>query len=154
LSSDCRFKNSFIFKYSPRPGTTAIERFEDDVPEDVKRRRNNELLAVQQQVSAQSNRELIGMTVEVYVEGESKLVSRQASRQSYPASNVELGVNLRRQRQFTDAVPVTTQLVGRTRGDQVVCFDGHLTLKGKIVDVEIRGAQNLTLFARQIAVAV
>jgi tRNA-2-methylthio-N6-dimethylallyladenosine synthase len=35
----CRFKNSFIFKYSPRPGTVAIDRFADDVPEDVKRRR-------------------------------------------------------------------------------------------------------------------
>ena len=79
LIRDCRFKNSFIFKYSPRPGTTAIDRFEDDVPEDVKRRRNNDLLAVQQQVSVESNRELIGKTLEVYVEGESKLVSRQAA---------------------------------------------------------------------------
>ena len=39
------------FKSSPRPGTTAIDRFEDDVPEDVKRRRNNELLAVQRTVA-------------------------------------------------------------------------------------------------------
>src|SRR5438874_5408013 len=58
----CRFKNSFIFKYSPRPGTVAIERFEDDVPEDVKRHRNNALLAVQQQMSMQCNREMIGKT--------------------------------------------------------------------------------------------
>jgi tRNA-2-methylthio-N6-dimethylallyladenosine synthase len=43
-----RFKNSFIFKYSPRPGTIAIQRFADDIPEPVKRRRNYELLAVQQ----------------------------------------------------------------------------------------------------------
>src|SRR5215470_4154988 len=39
-----RFKNSFIFKYSERPGTKAPARWPDDVPEDVKRRRNNELL--------------------------------------------------------------------------------------------------------------
>src|SRR5437763_7429258 len=103
-----RFKNSFIFKYSPRPGTTAIDRFKDDVPEDVKRRRNNELLAVQQQVSLESNREMIGKTVEVFVEGESKLVSRQAS------SKVELGWEKR--------ASMKTQLVCRTRGDQVVCF--------------------------------
>ena len=45
LVRECRFKNSFIFKYSPRPGTVAIDRFSDDVPDDVKRRRNNELLA-------------------------------------------------------------------------------------------------------------
>src|SRR5205823_8224202 len=73
----CRFKNSFIFKYSPRPGTVAIDRFADDVPEDVKRRRNNELLAVQQEVSAANNREMVGKTVEVLVEGESKLVSKR-----------------------------------------------------------------------------
>ena len=42
-----RFKNSFIFKYSPRRGTKADELFPDDVPEAVKRRRNNDLLAVQ-----------------------------------------------------------------------------------------------------------
>ena len=40
LVRECRFKNSFIFKYSPRPGTVAIDRFADDVPEDAKRRRN------------------------------------------------------------------------------------------------------------------
>lgn len=78
-----RFKNSFIFKYSPRPGTIAIDRFTDDVPEDVKRRRNNELLAVQHEVSAQNNREMIGRTVQVLVEGQSKLVSKQQAA-AYP----------------------------------------------------------------------
>src|SRR4051812_16102422 len=63
LVRDCRFKNSFIFKYSPRPGTVAIDRFEDDVPEDVKRRRNNALLAEQQRVSEDLNRELVGKRV-------------------------------------------------------------------------------------------
>jgi len=77
-----QFKNSFIFKYSPRPGTIAIDRFADDVPEDVKRRRNNELLAVQGEISAANNRAMIGRTVEVMVEGESKLA---ASRPPTPA---------------------------------------------------------------------
>ena len=45
LVREARFKNSFIFKYSPRPGTKAAELYADDVPEEVKRRRNNELLA-------------------------------------------------------------------------------------------------------------
>src|SRR3954465_11325179 len=40
LTKYCRFKNSFIFKYSPRPGTIAIDRHADDVPDDVKRVRN------------------------------------------------------------------------------------------------------------------
>src|SRR3954468_9103824 len=60
LVRDCRFKNSFIFKYSPRPGTVAIDRFEDDVPEDVKRRRNSALLAEQQTVSEELNRQMLG----------------------------------------------------------------------------------------------
>ena len=107
------------------------------MPEEIKRRRNNELLAAQQQVTAQENRKLIGQTVEVMVEGVSKLVSRQAS-----ASKVELGWEKR--------ASMKTQLVGRTRGDQVVCFDGNLSLKGEILDVEITAAQNLTLFGRQI----
>src|SRR5688500_4124997 len=112
LVRDCRFKNSFIFKYSPRPGTVAIDRFADDVPEDVKRRRNNELLAVQQEVSAASNRELIGQTLSVMVEGESKLVSRQSP--AYPSTpgGVELGWERRR----PEPQEVSrTQLVGRTR---------------------------------------
>jgi tRNA-2-methylthio-N6-dimethylallyladenosine synthase len=58
LVREGRFKNSFIFKYSPRPGTKAAERFADDVPEEVKRRRNNELLALQNAVSLEDNRRL------------------------------------------------------------------------------------------------
>jgi tRNA-2-methylthio-N6-dimethylallyladenosine synthase len=145
----CRFKNSFIFKYSPRPGTTAIDRFTDDVPEETKRRRNNALLAVQQEVCARNNREMVGKTVEVMVEGESKLVSRQAS---YPASKVELGWE-RQAGQATTLVAEridrrTTQLVGRTRGDQVVVFDGDSGLKGALLDVEITDSRGMTLFAR------
>ena len=151
LVRDCRFKNSFIFKYSPRPGTVAIDRFTDDVPEDVKRRRNNALLAVQAEASAANNRAMVGQTVQVLVEGESKLVSKQTS---YPASNVELGWETRQGR-FSDPVrsEVRTQLVGRTRGDQVVVFDGDMSLKGQLLDVEIIDARNLTLFARLAPVA-
>jgi tRNA-2-methylthio-N6-dimethylallyladenosine synthase len=146
----CRFKNSFIFKYSPRPGTIAVTRFEDDVPEDVKRRRNNALLAVQTDVSAANNRAMVGQTVQVIVEGESKLVSRQAS---YPASNVQLGWE-RRQRQFGDAATEgRTQLVGRTRGDQVVVFDGERSQKGELLNVKIVDAKNLTLFGEPVAAA-
>ena len=58
LVRDARFKNSFIFKYSARPGTKAAELYEDDVPEAVKRRRNNELLAVQNAISLEDNQPL------------------------------------------------------------------------------------------------
>jgi tRNA-2-methylthio-N6-dimethylallyladenosine synthase len=140
----CHFKNSFIFKYSPRPGTVAIQRFEDDVPEDVKRRRNNELLAVQQEVCDQNNRAMIGKTVQVLVEGVSKLVANPA----YPrasAGAVELGWEKRRS---AIATASQVQLTGRTRGDQVVAFDGDPSLTGQLLEVEIVDARNLTLFGR------
>jgi tRNA-2-methylthio-N6-dimethylallyladenosine synthase len=144
LVRECRFKNSFIFKYSPRPGTTAIDRFADDVPEEVKRRRNNELLAVQQQIASEINSQMIGQTVEVMVEGESKLVSRQ---NAALAGVVELGWEKRRR---LDQSKQTTQLVGRTRGDLVVCFQGQPGMKGQLVDVQITDAQGMTLFAKLV----
>lgn len=141
----CRFKNSFIFKYSPRPGTAAIDRFVDDVPEETKRQRNNTLLAVQTEISTQNNRELIGKVVDVLVEGESKLVSRQAA--AIRPGAVELGWVSRRAPQNASAEH-HTQLVGRTRGDQVVCFDGPLRMKGRILRIRITDAKNLTLFGQ------
>ena len=55
LVRNARFKNSFIFKYSARPGTKAAELYKDDVPESVKRQRNNELLAVQNAISLEDS---------------------------------------------------------------------------------------------------
>jgi len=72
LVREAGFKNSFIFKYSARPGTKADELYADDVPEDVKKRRNNDLLAAQAEVSRADHRRFIGQTVEVLVEGPSK----------------------------------------------------------------------------------
>jgi tRNA-2-methylthio-N6-dimethylallyladenosine synthase len=149
LLRHCRPKNSFIFKYSPRPGTVAIDRFTDDVPEDVKRRRNNELLAVQQGVSAANNREMVGKTVQVLVEGESKLMAKAAYPKA-PAGGVELLWERRKASQAEREQPAEprTQLVGRTRGDQVVVFDGNLSMRGSLLDVEIVDARSLTLFGR------
>ena len=75
-----RFKNSFIFKYSARPGTKADEMWKDDIPEDVKRRRNNELLDIQTQICEESNAEFIGRRVEVLVEGPSKWTNKGMTR--------------------------------------------------------------------------
>ena len=72
LVEECRFKNSFIFKYSERPGTKAASNFADDIPFEVKRRRNNELLAVQNRISEEDNQRFLGQVVEVLVEGPSK----------------------------------------------------------------------------------
>ena len=62
------FKNNFIFKYSPRPGTVAIDRFEDDVPTEVKKLRNNLLLDLQTEISARVHAEWVGREVDVLVE--------------------------------------------------------------------------------------
>jgi tRNA-2-methylthio-N6-dimethylallyladenosine synthase len=138
LLREGRFKNSFIFKYSPRPGTVAIDRFEDDVPEEIKRSRNNRLLVAQQEVSEELNREMVGRRVEIIVEGESKLVSRREGARN----GVELGWEKRNRSEGA------TQMVGRTRGDQVVVFDGELSMKGQILEVEIADAQSMTLFGK------
>jgi tRNA-2-methylthio-N6-dimethylallyladenosine synthase len=78
LMERVRFQNSFIFKYSPRPGTDAAS-LPDDVPEEEKKRRNQVLLDVQERVSLEINRTRIGRRFEVLVEGQSK---RDARRQT------------------------------------------------------------------------
>ena len=72
-----RFKNSFIFKYSERPGTKGAEMYADDIPEATKRHRNNELLAIQTQISEEDNLPFLGRQVSVLVEGRSKSAERK-----------------------------------------------------------------------------
>jgi tRNA-2-methylthio-N6-dimethylallyladenosine synthase len=124
LTRECRFKNSFIFKYSVRPGTKAAERLPDDVPADVKQRRNQELLALQDAISAEDNQQFIGQTVEVLVEGPSKRARRQAGDSS------------------------TIQLTGRTPCDRIVVFDGESRLTGHFLPVVIYDASSHTLFGQ------
>ncbi len=66
------FDMSFMFKYSERPGTYAHSHLEDDVPEEVKTRRLNEIIELQNRLSIESNQDDIGKTFEVLVEGPSK----------------------------------------------------------------------------------
>ena len=80
LVRSARFKNSFIFKYSPRPATRAFELYPDDVPEEVKRRRNNDLLAIQDAISLEDNRPFLGREVEVLVEGPSRVARKLLAR--------------------------------------------------------------------------
>lgn len=68
----CEYDSAFMFKYSERPGTYASRHLPDDVPEEVKIRRLNEIIAVQNELSAESNRRSVGKTYEVLVEGYSK----------------------------------------------------------------------------------
>jgi tRNA-2-methylthio-N6-dimethylallyladenosine synthase len=122
LVAEGGFKNSFIFKYSPRPGTKGAELFADDVPENTKRRRNNDLLAIQNKVSLADHRARIGQTVEVLVEGPSKTTLKHAP------------------------VAGPVQLTGRTRTDHIVVFEGNERLIGQTVPVAIDEATAFTLF--------
>lgn len=66
------YDSAYMFKYSERPGTLAAKKFDDDVSEEEKIRRLNEIIDLQRDLSLQSNRKDIGKTFEVLVEGMSK----------------------------------------------------------------------------------
>jgi len=123
LTKECRFKNSFIFKYSERPGTRGAELYPDDVPLDVKQVRNNELLAIQSAISEEDNQRFLGRTVDVLIEGPSKLTLRKGL-QDEPLQ----------------------QLTGRTHCDRIVVFDGNVRQVGQTLPVAIYDATAHTLF--------
>jgi tRNA-2-methylthio-N6-dimethylallyladenosine synthase len=123
LVQSVRYKNCFVFKYSPRPGTTAEKRLQDTVPEEVKRQRNIKLLAVQEKISDELARQFLGKEVKVLVEGLSK----------------KAGVNPCGEKGYP-------QLVGRTAEDWIVVFDGPVKLAGEFAKVKITRTSPLTLF--------
>ena len=130
LVERCRFKNSFIFQYSGRPGTKAYERLADDVPRDVKAGRNNELLAVQDAISKEDNARLIGSVVDVLVEGPSKKALK------------------------ADPDASLLQMTGRTHCDRIVVFDGNRRQAGHFLPVRIDDASSHTLVGRVETVEV
>ena len=72
LMRECQYDSAFMFKYSERPGTYASKHLPDDVPEETKIRRLNELIALQNQLSAESNARCVGKEYDVLLEGVSK----------------------------------------------------------------------------------
>lgn len=72
LMRECGYDSAFMFKYSERPGTYASRHLPDDVSEEVKIRRLNELIALQNELSAESNAKCVGKEYEILVEGVSK----------------------------------------------------------------------------------
>lgn len=169
-----RYKNAFIFKYSPRPGTVAIERLDDDVPEAVKRRRNGELLTLQSSVSDEVGREQVGRTHDVFVEGLSRQERKKLERKKAAGRTVTLtigGADASDPAACADACAAssvvmedtdaaidargTVQYSGRTDGDLIVFFDApakHATeLVGRIVPVRVDSAENLNLRGTLVA---
>jgi tRNA-2-methylthio-N6-dimethylallyladenosine synthase len=72
LMREVKFDMAFMFKYSERPGTVAAKRMPDNVPEETKLRRLNEIIALQNEIAYASNQSDIGKIFEVMVEGFSK----------------------------------------------------------------------------------
>ena len=119
-----RYKNAFVFKYSPRPGTHSEKKLADNIGAEVKQGRNVKLLEVISEVAEEDNQRFLGKTIEVLVEGPSKK----------PHLN----------RAENDNNP---QLIGRTAGDYIVVFNGPESLTGQFVNVNITKTAALTLFA-------
>jgi tRNA-2-methylthio-N6-dimethylallyladenosine synthase len=67
-----KYSLSYMFYYSERPGTMAARKYEDDVPLEAKKRRLNEVIALQMQVAHDHNKADIGKTFKVLIEGDSK----------------------------------------------------------------------------------
>ncbi len=119
-----RYKNAFVFKYSPRPGTHSEKKLVDDIPQEVKQQRNVQLLEVISEIAEEDNKRFLGQTVEVLVEGLSKKPHlNQAENENNP------------------------QLIGRTAGDYIVVFNGPESLTGKFAKVKVTKTAALTLFA-------
>ena len=72
LMEECAYDSAFMFKYSEREGTYASKHLEDDIPEEVKIRRLNEIIALQNRLSSEANARAVGKEYEVLVEGVSK----------------------------------------------------------------------------------
>jgi tRNA-2-methylthio-N6-dimethylallyladenosine synthase len=141
LVREFRFKNSFIFKYSERPSTKAAERLPDDVPFEVKNARNNELLAIQNQISEEENHRFLGRRVEVLVEGPSKQAEKQLAQE---ASTAEPGFSL--EETSPEATHGPLQLTGRTACDRIVVFEGSLRQVGQLLPIVIYDVAPHTLF--------
>jgi tRNA-2-methylthio-N6-dimethylallyladenosine synthase len=123
LARQARYKNCFVFKYSPRPGTTADKRLADSIPDQVKQERIVQLLAVQEQISGELNLAFQGREVTVLVEGPSKKAHvNPTDRDDHP------------------------QLVARTSTDHIVVFNGPISLAGQLAQVRITRTSPLTLF--------
>jgi tRNA-2-methylthio-N6-dimethylallyladenosine synthase len=127
LAKKARYKNAFIFKYSPRPGTIADKRLQDTVPAEVKQKRIVELLEVQEKISDRLSRDFLDKEVKVLVEGLSK----------------------KSHRNIVDSAD-NPQLVGRTETDYIVVFNGPMSLAGRFAKVKIIKTSPLTLFGELI----
>ena len=141
----------------------------DDVPEEVKKRRNNELLAVQNEISYESSRSFVGKTVEILVEGPSKRETKSMTpEEALYAESVPLEATVDTVGNIAPipegSSKITTvdellatatsgakkpgdlvQMTGRTVCDRIVVFDGARSLAGTFQQIRITDATPFTL---------
>jgi tRNA-2-methylthio-N6-dimethylallyladenosine synthase len=121
LLETVRYDQVFAAAYSPRPGTPATK-LPDDVPPDVKRRRLNELLAMQERIGLERNRTWLGREVDV-------LVDAVAPTRSHDHDDADEAA--------IDGLPMTTVVTGRTRGNKLVHVPADAALVGEEVRVRV-----------------
>ena len=119
-----RYDSAFTFLYSPRKGTPAAE-YEDQIPEAVKHERFDRLVDVMNRISVEKNREYIGRTLEVLVDGPAKKAERDGEDGSGDTR--------------------TLMMAGRTDGFKLVDFPGDISMAGHMVKVRIEDAKTFSL---------
>ena len=97
LMKHCCFDLAYMYSYSERPGTLAARRYTDDIPEEVKKRRLTEIIAMQRACAAISYKGDVGKTFEVLIEGDSKKSDKDWSGRNtqnkmvvFPKNNTDL----------------------------------------------------------------
>ena len=137
LMREVGFDFAYMFKYSERPDTKAARHMKDDVPEDVKTRRLNEIIALQNELSKASKKSDIGKTFEVLVEGRAKksITRGDTAHNLSPAETKQ-----------DNAVT----MMGRTTGNKVVVFQASGIKHGDYVNATIISATSATLIGNLV----
>ncbi len=163
LLTRTRYKNCYIFKYSPRPGTVSYDKIPDDIPDEIKKRRNNELLNIQSDISDSIAHEQIGGEFDIIVEGLSRHEHKKQGTDVKPGSGM-VGITIGGQAAKAPVSVIdpetqgpTVQLSGRTDGDLIVFFNvptadlqSPTDYIGKIVRARITEADKLTLMGELV----
>jgi tRNA-2-methylthio-N6-dimethylallyladenosine synthase len=119
LVEQIQFDNAFVFRYSPRRGTSAAD-MPNQIDERTKEERNQDLLRIVNESNRRKLKHLVGCDVEVLCEGPSK---------TNPA-----------------------RLMGRTRTNKIVVFEGNEELVGEIVHVQVKQANGFSLYGTAVRV--
>lgn len=137
LMKEADFDFAYMFKYSERPGTSAARHLKDDIPEEVKARRLNEIISLQIRLSSTGKKRDIGKTFEILVEGKAK----KAISESGSAGNV-IKPNTSPRTGSNAGAPT---MMGRTSGNKVVVFQAVGVKPGDYLEVRIIRTTSATL---------